>query len=582
MPVPAAVKKKAKPVIDTVADRAGTATTGVLWLLVTVALGTATTRLVIGAAVVALGILSVWMGLILRTRVEYVQAFRVALPGPVPDPHAIRVDLRDRRQREAVRRALRDADERAVTLALRALQATPRPPAWRELRALVDHPAASIRARAWALLGAAGDDTLIVKARRAAGDAEAEVRAAAVRYLAVTTSHGVDELIEHPDVRARLAALAYLAQQSPLEAARASGHIAELSAGPLGEDPALRREIAAAVGALPAAEARPHLRRLLRDRDPQVAWAAGASAARVGDLSHVRPLLERLAAEREVREAAAAALRGHGAAAVGPLAEALADPTLAPAARKAIPGLLGAVGTQSAADALVKVLARDVGLRPRIVRALGRLRRQERVSIDAGALEDVIHEEARRYAAHLYALHLEEAAANGDPGALLLRRALAEKLDDDLERIFRLLGLRYPEKELLAAYYGLRADEAALRASALEFLDNVLENPLKRELVSVLEADGPAMASGLKRAWPRRAPAGSRVEALRGLAADPDPWLRACAVYAIGEARLAELAPEVAAAARDDDARVREAAWLAATGSFRDRGADKGRGADHD
>lgn len=567
MPVPTPVKAKAKPVIDTVADRAGTAATGVLWLIVTFVSGAAISELIVIVSTLTLGLITVWIYLIFRTRAEYVQQFRVALPGPAPESHAIPVDLRNRRERDALRRALSAPDERAVRLALRALAASSEPPpAWRELRQLAGHPSPDIRARAFDLLADAGDPALYLAARRATADPNVEVRAAAVRYLAMTTLHGVDDLLDHPDPRTRLSAVAYLAQQGPLEAARASGHIAELLAGPLGQDPGFRYEIAAAIGALPTSEARPHLAKLLFDQDPRVAWVAGRSAARVGDDTHLRALVEALGEAPPRREAARAALRGLGAFAVGVLAEALVDERLPARVRRAIPPLLAAAGTQTAADALVGALGlTDERTRGRAVGALSRLLRQHRIQIDRARLETAVREEAHRYARHLAALRQAAAGSPEEsrPGAALLRRALGEKVDQDLERIFRLLRLAYPEKEVLAAYYGLRAEDAGLRASALEFLDGVLENPLKRELLSLLESDGTATASGLHRLHRRRPEIPSRVETLRALAADPDPWLRALAVYGIGEARIAELADVVLAAAHDEDPRVREAAWLA-------------------
>jgi len=57
----------------------------------------------------------------------------------------------------------------------------------------------------------------------------------------------------------------------------------------------------------------------------------------------------------------------------------------------------------------------------------------------------------------------------------LLRQALQERMDQKLERVFRLLGLRYPPADIYSAYSGLRSQRSDLRASAIEFLDNLPE-----------------------------------------------------------------------------------------------------------
>lgn len=557
LPVPTTVKSKAKPVIDTVVDRAGTAATGLTWLLLAAIAGALGLDTVQMAALATLGVLGLWLAVIVHARREYVQAFRTALPGPPADPHNLGLDLTDRDQLAALREALRSPDERTVHLALEALATAARPPAWDEIRALVDHPSADVRALAFDVLGASGDRRMVLHARLRAADDSAAVRGAAVRYLTHALDHAADELVNHPDVRVRVATLAHLAERGPRSAARASGHLAELLAGPLADDRALRMEIALTLGALPAEEARRYLPRLILDPDPEVARAAGGSAGRIGDTAHVRRLLERLAARRS-RAAARAALEGYGPVIAGALAAALDDPSLPRAARQHVPAILAAVGTQSAADALVASLpCRDLRVRARVVRSLWGLRRSATVRFDAAAVERLVTDEARTYATHLDALRAQGAAADTS-GVALLRRSLAERLSEDLERLFRLLGLRYPQRDVLAAYYGIRSDEAAVRSSAIELLDNLLPNPLKREIISRLDV-GALGEPG--RAEPEPA---ERVAALRALAGDGDPWLRACAVYVIGETGVRELAPLVTTAAADADPRVREAAELAA------------------
>jgi len=55
-----------------------------------------------------------------------------------------------------------------------------------------------------------------------------------------------------------------------------------------------------------------------------------------------------------------------------------------------------------------------------------------------------------------------------------------------LERIFRLVGLIYSPHDIHAVYYNYQA-KPALRASAIEFLDNLLDAPLKQVVMPLLE-----------------------------------------------------------------------------------------------
>jgi AAA family ATP:ADP antiporter len=171
-------------------------------------------------------------------------------------------------------------------------------------------------------------------------------------------------------------------------------------------------------------------------------------------------------------------------------------------------------------------------------------------------------------AGHLRPLVLELNAAlapfrNGAPGgpggkaARLLARTIEDRLRRTLERLFRLLGLRYPPKEIYSAYLAVSHHRAEDAAAAMEFLDNVLERNLKRILIPLLDApehvaDRGRELFGLE--------ARTAEEAIRDLIRSHDPWLVACAMAAAAELRLRSLAPEIAQAAEESEEEVSEVA----------------------
>ena len=155
------------------------------------------------------------------------------------------------------------------------------------------------------------------------------------------------------------------------------------------------------------------------------------------------------------------------------------------------------------------------------------------------------------------ALALLQSVTDGGHG--LLRAALRERLDRDLEVIFRLLGLQYPQKDIFFAYSALRSTQADRRASAVEFLDNVLSKNLKSLIVPLLEESSPArLIEHASRQFGIRTP--GRETALRSIMEQPDSWLRACAAHEIGRAGLSSLAHMCRKAAGDGDPVVRESA----------------------
>jgi hypothetical protein len=80
---------------------------------------------------------------------------------------------------------------------------------------------------------------------------------------------------------------------------------------------------------------------------------------------------------------------------------------------------------------------------------------------------------------------------------------------------------------VLAAYRALRGDDPALRAHAVELLDNLIEQPLRRRVTEALEVKPPEDAAPLD--------AGEQHEILYDLCDDGDLWVRACADYILEE-----------------------------------------------
>ena len=64
---------------------------------------------------------------------------------------------------------------------------------------------------------------------------------------------------------------------------------------------------------------------------------------------------------------------------------------------------------------------------------------------------------------------------------------LERRLDGGLERVFRLLGLKYPAEEINSAYVSFQSNKSDIRISSIEFLDNLLDTRLKRMLIPIFE-----------------------------------------------------------------------------------------------
>ena len=129
--------------------------------------------------------------------------------------------------------------------------------------------------------------------------------------------------------------------------------------------------------------------------------------------------------------------------------------------------------------------------------------------------------------------------------------ALRHSMEQELERIFRLIALLAPSVSLHDAYVGVRSSNPLVRANALEYLENVLKPGLRDVLLPLIdsqvsEAERAALAEKLV-----GPPLESSEQAVAVLLASDDPWLRSRAEIAANRAAEAaageeEYAPEPA------------------------------------
>src|SRR3989442_9729236 len=179
------------------------------------------------------------------------------------------------------------------------------------------------------------------------------------------------------------------------------------------------------------------------------------------------------------------------------------------------------------------LLESDTPLRFRIICALNKLHRlHPENETDIQMLETVLAAEILgHYRSYQILDKLGAAEHNEDP----VTRALTESMQQELERIFRLMGLLYPHLDVHSAYLGLQSKNISVYDNALEFLDNVLKSQLREMLVPLL--DGKVTVAELARLAQRlvRAKVANPERQLVGLAPKYDPWLRSCGAYAIGK-----------------------------------------------
>jgi AAA family ATP:ADP antiporter len=246
-----------------------------------------------------------------------------------------------------------------------------------------------------------------------------------------------------------------------------------------------------------------------------------------------------------LRADAIAALSSYGVRIVGTLGDILLDTTSPQPVRRQIPRVLRAIRSQRSVDVLLSAVAEpDLTVRSQVLKSLSALREADgKLNFGRETLMQYILGEARYYYVMSSALAPFKYENNATPAARLLVETLEERLRLTLERLFRLLGLRYPPKEMYAAYLGaVNRKRTEQHTAAIEFLDNVLERELKRIILPLLDEDSRLVevARDVFGLEPR-----DEKEALRELMRAGDSWLVACAVATAAELGFKDLRPEI-------------------------------------
>ncbi len=221
---------------------------------------------------------------------------------------------------------------------------------------------------------------------------------------------------------------------------------------------------------------------LIHDRDVDVAReaiAACRAGRRMGasDALFV-PALVSLLGHRVLKSAARDTLVSYGEDVLGPLVHFLQDRDEQRWVRRHIPATLARIPARASMDALLGALDEPDGfLRYKVIDAIERAAsRSSGARVPRAADRSARPQGEARYYTYLtlrYNIVTRDAGASRS----LLVRALDDKLERTLDRIYRLLGLLYPWKDVAAARYAIEQPDGRARAGAVEYLDNLLTGP---------------------------------------------------------------------------------------------------------
>jgi ATP:ADP antiporter, AAA family len=452
LPLPVELRNRVKTFTDIFVDRFSRGIGGILLVLFTQVLSFDIKQLAMTVAVLAV----LWILLSIRARNEYISTVRTRLASRRLDLESVRINVREAATIRLLEETSESPNSRQATYALSLLADARGYNLERRLEKLISSPSPEVRGKIYDLAlqrqVKTFYDQALAEIRSSRFGDEAAVVKPSVEYALWVCSDTPDlakRLITHPNQLVAQSALEALVRHpQAAEALITKEWIWDAAHSP---DPA--RRSSAAIGIrLHGDKESGALHQLLLDADPGVAAAACRTAGLLQDRAYLDALL-RLLPKAHMRRYAIDGLAAYGERIVGTLGDVLLDTTMPTAVRRQVPRVLQRIHYQRSVDVLIQALGEpDLTVRTQVIRSLNVLR-QDAPRLNYGR-DSVMHQiltEARYYYEMNAALAPFRDAQNTS-ATRLLAATIESRLRSTLERLFRLLGLRYPPKEIYAAY----------------------------------------------------------------------------------------------------------------------------------
>jgi len=512
LPLPGYIKNRAKTFIDVFIDSLATGLGGLLIIIITRSFGLSVEYI----SLLLILLVGIWIFFIIRIRKEYLNSFRQSLEKGSLDIDQQTINLEDASVFNTVKNVLEGNNEKQILYILELLENVRNTQFIPYLLRLLNSDSSSIKIASLRMLRKYEDYDYSENVNPLVLDDEFEVKVEAIRYLYHCSEDGLSVtilLLDHDDYRVRSASLvsaayAYKNHKSFRTDVNIEGLIDQFFDNLYNEnydDKAIafmKQILARVIGIAGEEKLNPFLKNLLGDKDWSVVRESIRYAGQSGDSSYVPVLINHLR-NNAVRKEARIALSKYGEQILPELSKRLHNQYENRQIRLNLIRVLSLIGTQRSVNILLDNLdQRDIIIRHQNIKALSKIRDKfPGLKFDREVLSNHIIEETKYYYLILNLIQqqnisltknnqLKEKYGNREKIIslhTLLVDSLDQKLESNLERIFRLLGLKYPQKDVYNAYLGIKSKKSDLKANAIEFLDNILDLNFKRILLPLLE-----------------------------------------------------------------------------------------------
>ncbi len=509
LPLPFDLKNKTKSFIDVVVDSLATGVAGCL--LIFVIRGLDLPSFYIGILIVSL--VCLWLYFIYKVRIEYYKTFRTNLEVLTDTPQkAKKVAASKTSVVSGMRNVFKNGSEEQLLFMLDKLMEINDKRFANDVALLLEHPSNKVKKSAIQNLYFLDGQTMTAQVSDLLKIEDQELTVATLSYI-LSFAHKdksfvFDAYLEHPNERISLAALYCLAraartnyslkQRYTLQDRISTALVSVKGTSTNLQDTSLIIEI---LGIANIPIFYKELLQFLKHPKPELvrtAIKAIGTTHELGLTAHLISLLD----QKKYRPTIIEAFKEMGIQVLPLLRKSIQERLYPLSVIRFIPMAIQSFYSKEAVHHLLLVLTdKDLTVRLEVVRALSAIRSTHpHLKFNRYKVVSVIFDECRLHHQTLSAMHTqiiisyrnrnksrkEIGDAERDARTSLLE-LLERRLESGLERIFKLLGLRYQQKDVAIAYEGLLSHKQEAQLNAIEFLDNLLTGELKRKLLPIIE-----------------------------------------------------------------------------------------------
>ncbi len=512
IPIPIEIKKKTKTFTDVVVDSIATGLAGFILIFFINALQIPSTYI----SLIIIGLISIWLYFIFHLRREYIVAFKGLL-----EQSGVKKQKRDRNEIkvtsiiDTVIRVLTNGSENQILHMLHKTLEVKDERFFNAIKNLLDSPSAKVRALAIENLYFLNSQNLCEPMQGMVLDKDQQVTTSAFRYLLKNYDKDQVQLFDtylnmddHTIANAALIGLSLELRNNALLQARFSlesrienalSQLAFLSDEQ--EKTNKTQAILEAIGNAKVEKFYEVINTHIESDNTAVANTAILAASKTLDERFITLIIPKLSG-KETRKASIEALFFYGEPIIDILFDKIAtDHGLDLEDAAVVVLVLEKFASQKAVNTLIKLTGElEHTVKIEAIEALKRLKwKYPHLKVNDRFVVDRILDECHLYQNTLSVIHSQiiirykrntetpESREENDARNGLIH-LLELRLDRQLQRIFQFLGIKYPPQDVDPILNSILHGKEEQRIHAIEFLDNILDIQLKKELIPVAES----------------------------------------------------------------------------------------------